>query len=59
MTRWRLILLLCSPLAPLAAQATGGLVGRVSDASTDAPLVGVTVRLDGGRLSARTDPRGE
>lgn len=44
---------------PLAAQNTGGLVGRVTDASNSQPLVGVDVRLGINQLSARTDRNGE
>lgn len=45
--------------APLAAQNTGGLVGRVVDASNSLPLVGVDVRLGNNQLTARTDRNGE
>jgi hypothetical protein len=44
---------------PLVAQNTGGLVGRVTDASNSLPLVGVDVRLGNNLLTARTDRNGE
>ena len=44
---------------PLAAQNTGGLVGKVTDASNNQPLVGVDVRLGVNQLTARTDRNGE
>ncbi len=54
-----LLLAVALPGAALVAQASGGLVGMVADASTNAPISGVEVRLDGGRYRATTDPRGE
>ncbi len=54
-----LLAALLLPAGVLAAQASGGLVGKVTDASTDSPLRGVEVRLDGGRFRATTDPLGE
>lgn len=47
------------PTARAAAQSSGGLVGRVTDASSNQPLLGVEVRLDGNRVIARTDRNGE
>ena len=43
----------------LLAQGSGGLIGTVADASTEAPLAGIEVRLDGGRFRALTDRTGE
>lgn len=47
-------------LAPLAAsaQSTGIVTGRVIDASTQAPLAGADVRLDGTAVSGATDRTG-
>lgn len=44
---------------PVAAQSSGGLIGRVTDASTGEPIAGVEVRLDSNRVIARTDRTGE
>ncbi len=49
--------LLTSP-AIAAAQETGTIRGRVSDASTGAPLLGVQVRVEGTTLGAQTGPDG-
>lgn len=54
-----LAIALVAAILPLAAQSSGGLIGRVTDASSDQPLRGVEVRLDGGRFRATTDVRGE
>jgi hypothetical protein len=47
------------PNATLLAQSSGGLIGRVTDASNGQPLASVEVRLDSNRVIARTDSRGE
>lgn len=52
-------LLACLPLSAVLAQSTGGLVGRVTDASNGAPLAGVEVHLDSNRALTRTDRNGE
>jgi hypothetical protein len=54
-----LVAALCCLVVPITAQSSGGLVGRVTDASNDQPLRGVEVRLDDGRFRATTDTRGE
>src|SRR5690606_34204443 len=51
--------LACLPLSAVLAQSTGGLVGRVTDASNGAPLAGVEVHLDSNRALTRTDRNGE
>lgn len=51
-----LALLACPALA--LAQGTGIIRGRVSDAATGAPLVGVQVRVDGTTIGAQTDADG-
>ncbi|MGH7533693.1 MAG: carboxypeptidase regulatory-like domain-containing protein, partial [Gemmatimonadales bacterium] len=43
--------------APLAAQGTGAIAGKVHDAVTGRPLIGAVVRLQGGE-SVRTDTGG-
>lgn len=60
-TRWipALLFLAMVPLAGVVAQSTGGVIGRVSDASNNLPLSGVEVRIDGNRWSVRTDRNGE
>ena len=54
-----LVAALCCLVLPIAAQSSGGLVGKVTDASNDQPLRGVEVRLDDGRFRVTTDARGE
>jgi len=49
--------LLASP-AIAAGQETGTIRGRVSDASTGAPLLGVQVRVDGTTVGSQTDADG-
>jgi TonB-linked SusC/RagA family outer membrane protein len=51
-----LTLLACPALA--AGQGTGIIRGRISDAATGAPLVGVAVRVDGTTVGALTDADG-
>ena len=45
--------------APLAAQGTGGLTGKVIDATNERPVRGADVTLDAGRFVAITDSLGE
>lgn len=52
------LLLLAIPAGALVAQATGGVVGRVTDASTGIPLRGVDVSIDSGRSRTTTDASG-
>ena len=60
MTRTRsLFLLLALGAAPLSAQGTGGLVGKVVDAATGTALRGAQVRIDAGARVATTDTAGE
>ena len=60
MTRTRsLFLLLALGAAPLSAQSTGGLVGKVVDAATGTALRGAQVRIDAGARVATTDTAGE
>jgi hypothetical protein len=55
-----LILILTLALPAMgSAQATGGLIGTIADASTNRAIAGVEVRLDGGRFRATTDRSGE
>jgi len=49
-------LLACPALA--VAQGTGIIRGRISDAATGAPLVGVQVRVDGTTIGAQTGTDG-
>ncbi|HEY8061494.1 MAG TPA: TonB-dependent receptor [Gemmatimonadales bacterium] len=44
---------------PLGAQSTGGIIGKVIDATNEHPVRGVQVRLDGGRYGTTTDTVGE
>ncbi|MES1259693.1 MAG: TonB-dependent receptor [Gemmatimonadota bacterium] len=61
MTRAMKLALIASVLAatPLLAQGTGGLVGKVVDASSDRPISGVEIRVDAGRYFTTTDTLGE
>lgn len=45
--------------APMMAQGTGGLVGKVVDAGNDRPIRGAEIRVDAGRYFATTDTAGE
>ena len=47
-----------SGASALAAQSPGGLVGTVVDASTNRPIRGVQIRVDGTRFLATTDTGG-
>lgn len=58
MRRFAALLLLGLVAPSVAAQSTGGIVGQVRDASTEAALAGVEVRIDGGRFRATTDTGG-
>ncbi len=60
MTRSLRLALLSSfvAFAPLAAQGVGGLAGTVVDASTDRPIRGAEIRVDGGRFFTTTDTLG-
>ncbi len=49
--------LFCLPALALA-QGTGIVQGRISDAATGAPLVGVQVRVEGTTVGAQTDANG-
>ncbi|MDQ6770113.1 MAG: SusC/RagA family TonB-linked outer membrane protein [Gemmatimonadota bacterium] len=51
-----LALLACPALA--VAQGTGIIHGRISDAATGAPLVGVQIRVEGTTVGAQTDADG-
>lgn len=44
---------------PVAAQGTGGLVGRIIDATNERPVRGAEIRVDAGRFLARADSLGE
>lgn len=56
----RMLLLLTLLFAgALPAQSTGGLVGRVVDATSGSPLAGATVTLTEANASTRTDRNGE
>jgi len=44
---------------PLGAQSTGGIIGKVINATNEHPVRGVQVRLDGGRYGTTTDTVGE
>ena len=61
MTRAVLVLLFASVIAvsPLASQGTGGLVGRIVDATNDRPVRGAEVRVDAGRYFATADSLGD
>lgn len=44
---------------PLAAQNTGGIIGKVTDATNQHAVRGVQIRVDGGRYVTTTDTSGE
>lgn len=47
-----------SPMAPVAAQGSGMIIGTVTDAVTGQPLEGVRVTVEGSLLVTTTSPRG-
>ena len=53
------LLLVAVAATSLAAQNTGGLIGKVIDATNERPVRGAQVRLDGGRYLTTTDTGGE
>src|SRR5262245_19885584 len=54
---WLLAVLVAVPMATVA-QGTGTVVGRVTDARTELPVVGATVQVAGGPLGALTGADG-
>lgn len=54
--RWSMLFLVVA--APLAAQSTGAVAGRVIDDSTKRSISGALVWIDGGRQGATTDTAG-
>ena len=46
------------PGGPLAAQASGAIAGRITDASSEAPLAGAVVTIAGGRRGNVSDTSG-
>ena len=61
MTRAIQLALVASVIAacPLAGQGTGGLVGRINDATNDRAVRGAEVRVDAGRYFTTTDTLGD
>ena len=43
---------------PLSAQSTGGIIGKVIDATNQHPVRGVQIRVDAGRYLTTTDTGG-
>jgi len=57
-TGFRLATLLLVAGAPLAAQSTGAIAGRVTDDTTKRAIAGALIWVDGGRQGATTDTSG-